>query len=152
MENKQFTDPLDVPNSKGQLPERLRTSATYLLEHNAFLTSLRGRAGTIQTTANILLQKAYDELKRNGFTYDPDAYELAIANCTIILGGTALGVRTGPGNPVAAEAASGNDGPGTGGLGCKATANANVPANVRKPSSGSRRKVKDASQGESGHQ
>jgi len=49
----------------------------------------RVKSGTIlQTTINILLKKLCDELERAGITeYAPDAYELAVANCTIVLGG-----------------------------------------------------------------
>jgi hypothetical protein len=114
-----FIDPVEVPNPSGKLPDVLRTSVEYPRELHGYLYRLRSKAGTTQTTANILLNKLADELKRNNFEYDPDAYELAVANCTIVLGGTAAGTPAGPDSARTVKAVVGNDGRGTVRLGRK---------------------------------
>ncbi len=75
--------------------QRTRTTIDVATRDKAFLDSLHGRKGTIQTTINILVQKTIHELRRNNITsYDPDAFESAIAGVVVVLGG-----RSAPSNP-----------------------------------------------------
>lgn len=72
----------DVPKT-----HRTRTTIDLATADKSFMDSLHGRSGTMQTTINILVSKAINELKRIGFgSYDPDRYEYAIAHCAIVLG------------------------------------------------------------------
>lgn len=116
-ETKLFYDPADDKKPDGSPVDTLRTSAIYKQQTAAFLTGVRGRTGTVQTTANLLLEKFADELKRNGITdYDPDAYELAIGKCRIQLGVHGSAVEqpaSGPKSTRTAEATGGNERRGT---------------------------------------
>jgi hypothetical protein len=78
----------------------LRTTILVSRKAHGELFQVRPQTGTLQTTINILIDKFTNELKRNGITsYEPELYERACADCTIILGGT-VGVPTsGPGVP-----------------------------------------------------
>lgn len=135
---KKFIDPLDVLDPKtGKEPSQTRTSIVYPSHIMSALVSARYRTGTMQTTVNILLTKLADELKRNGNTdYDPDAYEHAVANCTIILGSAVAITAAGPVNASTAKTAGGNDGSRTLGMGRKATGDADKPADIRSASKG----------------
>lgn len=135
MSNTNFIDPTDAVKADGKTPiDTLRTSAVYKQETHAFLTGVRGRTGTTQTTANILLEKIANELKRNGITsYDPDAYELAVGNCIIILGlpGSAVERTLARSEPTGTvETVSGDDRRGTERVGRATTGASNKPADV----------------------
>lgn len=152
MSNTNFIDPTDAVKPDGKTPiDTLRTSAVYKQETHAFLTGVRGRTGTTQTTANILLEKIANELKRNGITsYDPDAYELAVGNCTIILGLPGSTVERAPARSESlgsVETVSGNDGRGVERLGRPATRASDKPADVGSTRPGNRGQGGKASKG-----
>lgn len=135
MKTPQFHDPTDCTKADGKTPvDTLRTSAVYKQETHAFLTGVRGRTGTTQTTANILLEKLANELKRNGITsYDPDAYELAVGACTIVLGLHGSPIERAPSGsePIgASQTPQGNDGRGVERLGRPATGASDKPADA----------------------
>ncbi len=71
------------------VPPAERTRTTIDIANMDLSKLKRVHPGTIvQTTINILIRKLVDELERNGITeYAPDEYELAVANCSIALGG-----------------------------------------------------------------
>lgn len=85
------------------------------------IVRVHSKQGVLQTTIYLLLTKLVDELKRNDLTeYDPAAYELGVAGCTITFH---LPQRSAANVPAAgqqldgtAKATSGNDGPGSNGL------------------------------------
>jgi len=143
-----FVDPIDIPDKLGKTPTTLRTSIVYPASVIAALSALRCRPGTAQTTVNILLIKLTDELKRNGITsYDPEVYERAIADCTIVLGGSVVGTPAGTIGASPAETPVGNDRSRTLGVGRPPEGNANQPADVRVAppgNSGKRTQVKRA--------
>lgn len=137
-----FIDPIELPDPKsGKEVTTLRTSVIYPAHVVATLAGIRGRPGTVQTTVNILLTKLANELKRIGITsYDPDAYESAVTECTLVLRGPVVIPSTGINSSSPAQTPDGNDRPGTLGVGRKATGNADKPADVRSASPGNRGK------------
>lgn len=101
--------------------ERKRTTIDIPLKLESDLQ--RVKSGTIlQTTINILLKKLRDELERAGIiNYDPEAYELAVADCVIVLGGSGErsavgGVTAGKKRNRSTKAVKGHDGDGTAGV------------------------------------
>lgn len=141
-----FYDPADDKKPDGSPVDTLRTSAVYKAKTSAFLNGVRGRTGTTQTTANLLLEKLYDELVRNGITeYDPDAYETAVGGCKIVLGlhgSSADGDATGSQPACPAETAQGNDRRGTVGVGRPAAGTSNVRPNAGSARTRNSRKVR----------
>lgn len=94
-----FENPFkDVPAD-----ERKRTTIDIPMKLESDLQ--RVKSGTIlQTTINILLKKLRDEFERNGLTYyAPDEYELAVVNCSIILGGKHAVITSVEATPTSAD-------------------------------------------------
>lgn len=68
--------------------DKVRTTIDVAQRTHGFVLGCRGRVGTLQTSINILLEKLVTALTEHGITsFDPDAYEHAVANCTIVLPG-----------------------------------------------------------------
>lgn len=59
------------------------------------IKSYESKDGVLQTTISILLTKLSDELKRSNIEPgDRAAYQFAISDCTLVLGGTDKGKRS----------------------------------------------------------
>lgn len=111
---KQFQNPWEniVPPDREH-----RTSLILSGQAYSFISGVHCRKGTLQTTINILLEKAIQLLKDNGITaYDPDAYERTIVNSTLTLPGANVGTTGGSGGDPNGEAAVVHDGRGTQGI------------------------------------
>lgn len=108
-------------NPYAGLPEAeiMRTSINVATKDAAFLRGLHGRPTSLQTTLYILLRKLINELQRaNILTYDPAAFEHAVANCHISLPDDSNGVSitdaaTGNITSRAEQAVNRDDRPGT---------------------------------------
>lgn len=108
----------------------LRTSIVYHRDDFGFLNRVHGRKSTIQITTNILLRKLKHELERNNITsYDPDAYERAVAGCTLVLGSADAVPSTRHQSVVSAETADRDDGRRTGIVGRSSAPTPDLPAN-----------------------
>lgn len=72
------------------IPPAQRVRTTILIPSRTYsdFAKLHPKSGVLQTTICQLIEKLTHELKRVNFTeYDPARYELAIAGCSIQLGG-----------------------------------------------------------------
>lgn len=72
------------------IPPTQRVRTTILIPSRTYsdFAKLHPKSGVLQTTICQLIEKLTHELKRVNFTeYDPARYELAIAGCSIQLGG-----------------------------------------------------------------
>lgn len=67
---------------------RTRTTIDVSDEAISAIRSVYPKKGVVQTTINLLIEKLKDELTRCQLkSYDPERYEIAIAQCEIRLGG-----------------------------------------------------------------
>ena len=139
------------PYDKKNLTEHetlCRTTIEVFRSRHAYIMGTYGKSGALQTTINILIEKLYDELTKHGIgpSFDVDRYALAIADCTLIIGGVQRSPvaipATGTEHPVTVETSKGNDGRGTSAV-AQSSENAQQPANTK--SAPSSKRVKKSS-------
>lgn len=85
----QFLNPYEHISADDMLH---RTTIQFSKRAYERIRRVKPQAGVLQTTINILLSKLINELDKRpdlSDSYNPDAYDFAVANCSITLGGSA---------------------------------------------------------------
>jgi hypothetical protein len=109
-QNAPFKNPCETVEP-GDDYHRTTFVTTKKVQHR--IDGYRLRKGTLQTTANILIDKLLNELRRSNLSeYDPDRYEVAVANATVRLPDDYYTGSTSPNTEPATETPRGNDGRG----------------------------------------
>ena len=109
-----FENPYDKSKITGN-EQICRTTIEVFRSRHAHIMGTYGKAGALQTTINILIEKLYVELNKNGIgpSYDDERYADAINNCTISIGiqrSTAPESSTGPVDNSTKQTADRDDG------------------------------------------
>ena len=135
-----FINPYDKKTSIVITPNDpiCRTTIEVPRSRHAYIMGTYGKSGALQTTINILIEKLYNELTRNGIgpTFDTDRYAIAVGGCSITLGGyshnlqrSSIGLSPdGEQHTLACQTADRNDGRGTATM-AQPVADAQQPAN-----------------------
>jgi len=120
-----FINPYDKKKSIVVAPNDpiCRTTIEVPRSRHAYIMGTYGKSGALQTTINILIEKLYNELTRNGIgpTFDTDRYAIAVGGCSITLGEfgpnlqrSSIGLSPdGEQHPLACQTPNRNDGRGT---------------------------------------